>query len=469
MASDPNPSPPALAVSTSLSTSASFASNHASPLNNSALYSTPLARQSSAGGVENLQDFLIRMKYSPMSKSANLSMSDVQSITNEIMGPSTWEQLNADQQVKMSFLVLRNQPALLSKVADHQNPKIVNKKVWVAEQINQALNMDSSYGRKLESFVRKGGTVSIKEGWDIPNFVTSFDGTTIFNHPDEFSRVEPYLHFQERGSTACYLVAVASAIFYSMRMHTGTNLDESIQHYALNVNRFKRNEFPDEEVYLYIFGTGGGYAHETVDRFLRPFNPSNDTLFTFLPIRHGDIQQKFVNVRGEIRLSGALVIRSFPLFEEYLDEKQLHFSGEWNDMTRVEGSHVLLIVGARLTNGEEMGGMEFLIQDSWEVRPFFTLGYDLLSSMGINEFLTVREGVSFSSGEYNVPHSPHGLRSGSSSFSEHDSQAFANSPFGFETVDAFNLEEQCGSGEECTSLPSWWMPVEPGTTGFRSG
>ena len=472
MASNNSQSPSLVASASLLSTS-----DHTSPLNNSGASSPaarggtrptaqPLARSTSVSdGEENFEDFLTRMNYLPILKSSELYMSDVQMVTNKVMGTSkAWEQLDAHEQAKMAFLVLRNQQVLLSDAAA-QDPEIDDTAAWVAEQITSALSADSLHGRKLESFlVRKGGTIS-EEGGNIqfyPQLVENFEGTTIFNHPDEACRVEPFHQFQERDSTVCYfLVAISTAIFYSMRIHTGTKIDESsVKHDALNVDRFKRNEFPDEEVCLYIFGTGGGYAHQTVARFLGPFNQSNNTLFSFLPIQYGDIQQKFVNVDGQIRDTGALVIRSFPLFQEYLDKKQLHFSGHWNDMNHDgAGLHALIVVGVRLTSGEEdMGGMEFLIQDSWEERPFFTLGYDLLSSMGINEFLTVREGVSFSSGQqYNTPHSPNGLPE----------------PSGLSTFLEFLTDLQEGrydaGREDSTPLPSWWMPVKPGTNVFRSG
>lgn len=71
-------------------------------------------------------------------------------------------------------------------------------------------------------------------------------------------------------------------------------------------------------------------------------------------------------------------------------------------------THSFIIVGAELTGDPSvMGGLKVRVQDSDEPKPFKIIGYDLLSSQGINILLVIGEGVTFNTFENSVTGAEH--------------------------------------------------------------
>lgn len=94
------------------------------------------------------------------------------------------------------------------------------------------------------------------------------------------------------------------------------------------------------------------------------------------------------------------------------------FAGDWNQQVKYADeeianpnfccTHSFIIVGAELTGDPSvMGGLKVLVQDSDEPKPFKIIGYDLLSSQGINILLVIGEGVPFNIFENSVTGAEH--------------------------------------------------------------
>jgi hypothetical protein len=153
----------------------------------------------------------------------------------------------------------------------------------VAQTMWDSLDLNSLHGPKLEALVRKGGDVCVEEEAKASyyeNFLEKFPEwnnhdthPSILIHPDLFHNVDPLMRYQEAWSTVCYMIAVGGAIYYSMCLNIGTFKAIAVGQYAVNISRFIRNEFSDQEIVDNIFGGNGGWPSEMLLRCLKPFNP----------------------------------------------------------------------------------------------------------------------------------------------------------------------------------------------------
>jgi hypothetical protein len=434
-----------------------------------------------------MAEFLTQLNYSPPRKAVNVLMGNVKAETNTLLQPlgKHWDDLDDHQQVKMSFLLLRNCQHLLLR----SHPAVVKVgcdseagKGLVADIIEKALTENETYGKKLTAFVRKGGDRSkgesspgsahVRDHYEeflrrFPQWRDHEKAPSIFNDPDDFRRVQPLLRFQETDSTLCYLVSVSNAIFYNMGLNTGTEHDVAVQICALNIGRFMRHEFSDEEVFEYIFAAMGGYPDDTFERLLQVHNPGmrRSDLIRTIPIDLSEGQSLKTMITKALGRFGALVIEKFKLFNAYQQSQNLIFKGDWNAVPkdpRDDVPHAVLVTGVNLTDD---GEVEYEVQDSWEERPFFIVGHDFLLSMGVKQFLAVEEGLKFSSDSNNFPNSPHELRSGISSISESDTWDDRSLPL------ANTASEDSGrDGGEPGMMPSYWgIELEPNATYIWTG
>jgi hypothetical protein len=380
-------------------------------------------------GLETLGDFLIKAGFSPPPKNAKAAakageeyMHTIMAQVNDLLAPINkgWQDLEYPHgKAKMSFLVSRGQQNLLREKKYKGQPAShhIAQDLWSAVVIEECF----AY-KRVDSLLKKGGDerISLAEGHEREegeDYFASFlanhgadwsdseKSPTLFNHADAFFCMKPLLRTQEDSSTVCAWIAVANAIFYNMCLQTGTIHEEAVEIYALNLNRTMRNYCSNEELFEIIFMGGGSHPILLLRTFLSPFNPQVqfDEFTERVCIKPNDdtnnaefMHQK---IRRALRDKGALIIEQFKVFPELAGDA-VRFDGKYDDKQPFDDSrnvnHAVLVVGVRLTGSDDdMDGLEFLIQNSWKSKMFFTVGYDLLKSMGVKTLLSVVDDLKF--------------------------------------------------------------------------
>jgi hypothetical protein len=411
--------PPGLSISKSLSPSSAGVN---SPFNITA---------PEGPAVNNLQDFFIDKTLSPPAKAETISMQEVEIAVNLRLLPieKSWDDLHEfnNGQAKISFLVLRQQPEYLSRefMKAGYYPDVSKR---VAEALWNALDERTPHGQRLAPFFRRGGdltedaaTASLRgrpDTWEDfleqhPVWKDHATAPTIFNNPD--NPCEPFLLFQEGHSSLCHFVAIVNALYYSMSRHSAMFQAEAVQRYALNISRFMRNECSANEIFDNIFAGKGGYPDRTLLGLLKPWNrnTSDYKLVDIIRIDNSSVSVVFENIKYSLEKFGALVIEAFKVYPEFVAENGISsFYGSWEDKDKFSDEHenrnsvhTLLVVGARLTGTEteNMGGIELLVQNSWQQhKTFVTIGYDLLRFMGVTCLFAVPDDVEFRMGPATV-------------------------------------------------------------------
>jgi hypothetical protein len=218
--------------------------------------------------------------------------------------------------------------------------------------------------------------------------------------------VKPLLRYQENQSSVCYLVAGVNAIYYNQvvqhptyQQYMGANV------YVVNVSRYMRYEFTNEETFKYIYNNAGGYTLDSVAKMLARCNNSQEVNrsnafyivnnFDFIDPHH-----MFEEIERALKTCGPLIVAEFRVFKSYVDTHKMEFS--LKDYEPLEILHSVLIVGVQETTTPGFGGLKLLIQDSLAARPFFTIGLSVLRSMDQNHFYAIRPGYNFTSGVNNI-------------------------------------------------------------------
>jgi len=171
--------PPNLTVSTDLS-----------PSSSSLGFTTPVNSNIT------LKDFCIGVKLAPPAKAESITMATVAQKVNVLFAftGSSWDDLDPHEQAKMAFLYLRKQFDL-------------------ANILRLSLGPDSSAGKRLHAYIRKGVDLTVDESVGhvlgaYENFVKNNDEwldaetcPTIFNNPNNSMRVaKPLIWLQEETS-----------------------------------------------------------------------------------------------------------------------------------------------------------------------------------------------------------------------------------------------------------------------------
>lgn len=83
------------------------------------------------------------------------------------------------------------------------------------------------------------------------------------------------------------------------------------------------------------------------------------------------------------------------MFPQLWEGDQIVFSGNYDDLKdgKERLDHSMLLIGA--CRAPTMGGLAFLVQNSWPEKPFLVIGLDLLHSMGVTKLLAVQPGLNF--------------------------------------------------------------------------
>jgi hypothetical protein len=414
-----------------------------------------------ADNAKTLEEFYSVLGFSPPPNANEILMSDIRNAANSHMPliGYTWNALDEYRQAKLSFLLLRNQPSLLQKVG-----------FSVAEGLWKALDVNTPCGRRLEAFVRKGGDRPFAAAAvDIPEFFGSFlvqfpkwnnpeNAPTIFNQ-HQLCCEKTVFDFQAETSSVCSLVSITNLIHYSMSLQPGTKDAEAVDCNTLNVGQFMRDKFSDQEIFDNIYLGIGSHPDKTLERLLREFNASKSSRDLLTDIIHlGSDVSVFEVIKASIRKYGALVIERFKVWPDFVaDSDKFVFGGDWNEKEHVPISKLrqdrvnraFLVVGASLTGSEEMGGIELLVQTSFEKKPFVIVGYDLLLSMGVNQLLTIRPGLSSSTVDNTVAHAAH---------PEDDVEIPQEFQWSFDKpAETIVSEKGCARG----TMPNYWVSINP--------
>jgi hypothetical protein len=200
----------------------------------------------------------------------------------------------------------------------------------------------------------------------------------------------------------------------------------------------------------------GGDPIDLVTDLLQPANPSilshDLTTYVRLDLKYfSNIHSLYTVVRNTMKMHGALIIEAFKIFPDMIaEDHEVTFGGDFNLKTQFgtdqNVNHTMLVVGARLTGLEtdDMGGMEFLVQNSCKNKPFLIIGYDLLRSMGVKKLYAIENGLK------NM------LECGSPSktLQFEDSDNSRDRRWGLSN-------EPLGSKKQEEELPSYWMKIDP--------
>jgi hypothetical protein len=414
-----------------------------------------------AKNAKTLEEFYAVLGFSPPTNANEILMSDIRNAANLHLPLSgkTWIALDEYQQAKVAFLLLRNQPSLLQKVG-----------FSVAEGLcKAALDVNTPCGRRLEAFVLVGGDRPFATAADIPDLFESFlvqfpkwnnpeNAPTIFNQ-QPFRCEKPVFGFLAETSSLCSLVSIINLIKYSMCSQPDTKDTEAVDRYALNVGQFMRNKLSDKEIFDNIYLGVGSHPDKTLVRLLRQFNASKASRDQLTDIIHlGSDVTVFEVIKAGIKKYGALLIERFKVWPDFVaDSDQFVFGGDWNKREHSPTSKLrqdrvnraFLVVGASLTGSEEMGGIELLVQTSFEKKPFVIVGYDLLLSMGVNQLLAIRPGLSFPTEDNAVAHV---------ALMEEDVEVPQEFEWSLDKpVETIVSERGCARG----TMPNYWMSTKP--------
>jgi hypothetical protein len=275
------------------------------------------------------------------------------------------------------------------------------------------LNAGTTFGKKLEAFVQKGGDTLATE---INHYDSFLEGNidwndndtnpTIFNNP--VMKVKPLMRFQRDWSTVCYFAVAATAIFYSC-CPVDMPREQAMKEYALNINRFMRMYFTDDAIFANIYMGEGGHPKRTTLHLLEKWNPTRaeeDMVRDVDLSITEDVSSAYALITNCLRKYGALVVHRLPMFPELQLGRTQEYHGEWDTKDKFSEddnsygiNHAVLIVGASLTKTAHMGGIALLVQNSVATLPFFILGYDLLRSMEVEMLFVVGRDLEFSTGE----------------------------------------------------------------------
>jgi len=336
---------------------------------------------------ETLADFFNRNKYSPPSKSEDAVLDKIIVIAETILSERDWNSLELDKKVQLAFLIFKNQIEWV-----RQNyPNNWDKKMMEAMQSGSVMN------NAIQSFIRPGGDRKSPDSGHYQLFLRKSDTQwcdtdtdngifSIFAYTNDFkNQLLPFVRLQTIESIVCWCLSACNAILYFMQITTGTNHEEAIRQYGINLGRFMRNNFTEEEIFRTIFNQNGGYPQDFLERLLS----SNTVTGKVMPVdifMAGGPAYVFTHVVLLLKKSGSIVVSNFRVFPGYYENlEQTQFCGDWNDLKGLNenGHHSFLITGVHKTTDGSCGGIIFQVQDTLPGRPFVNIGLDLLHSMNV--------------------------------------------------------------------------------------
>jgi len=272
-----------------------------------------------------LDDFFREAGLSPPAKSDKVPLSHIITKANAILEGRTWDSLSNCEKTRLGFLIFKNQIERLRPM-EKSGEEALAKAVFQPETIEY---------KTLMSFIRKVGNEpgNVEDGETLrrkflhqhPEWrdVVGKPCFSLFAITDRQHLIEPFVRFQAIGSVVCWCSCASNAILYYMMLTTGTARTEAIGQYGININRFMRNSFTEDEIFKTIFCNDGGYPDDLIDRLLRSTvlqceRKKDLSMPVYLsPKMSPDTIFHYVSVH--IMERGPLVVCNFRVFPAYLD------------------------------------------------------------------------------------------------------------------------------------------------------
>ena len=340
------------------------------------------------------------------------------------MGPLFWCDATDSQKAKLSYIVMKGHLDFLNR--EHPNREVMKR------MIHKALDDTTDTGRRLVGVLQEAGDVVLSteelEGRPfkslqlehflekVPEWKDYDKAPTIFNH--DIYGVRPVLRIQEAWSPICYILTSVNQIHYSKTIREkkaaavrNTDYDEigTREKFSLNVLRYIRNFYSEEDSYNHIFVADGGYATVTIDALIKtllsnvPADAGVTRSYDLAAKRPEAITNMVACVSDVIFDCGAGIIESFQVFHDFLHSGEVTFTGNYAEKQKLDPkkypniNHVVLVTGARSTGAGGLGGgAMFQIQNTWPHQAFAEVGLDLLQSMGAIQLYFIREDVPLS-------------------------------------------------------------------------
>lgn len=321
-----------------------------------------------------------------------------------------WNGLDATQKAYIAFLVWKNQHTML------KNKTTLNSREIAQKILDAATNKDSIPYQTLNAFLRNDETKVTDEVMNELEDLNLFRKKhtkwnnaddplvyTIFTFRINCPQLFPVIRYQTKISKVCFAISAANAVLYYMWLtKKARDKTEAVNSYGIKIGRLLRNELTDEQTYDMIFKHQGEYPTYIFDNLLsfEEHQPGTNTTYFFHIGKKLNLDLLFSSLMLYLQSHGPLVVQAFKIFEEYQDAQVTEFYGGKNyTFIKQDGKdvyHAFLVVGIRKTaSKDDMGGIQFLVQDSMIGRPFVGIGLDLLHFMNITVLLGIQPGAIF--------------------------------------------------------------------------
>ena len=334
---------------------------------------------------DDWKNFYKTVDKSPHKDVRGVSFSDAVVTANEwlhrsqLKGFETFDDLDNDQKAIMMLMITKKMDACFEGYDSRQRAKIL---------VGALIPASDAY-KRIMAFVRKGGDTYVAGACRIVNeqfapICQEFEensGITIFTRRKD---MKPFLRFQRENSFICSFTACYTLLHY----HTYNN--ENQLALKTNLSRYIRNEIDGTKIAnLTLTTEKGAFLHEILDGVLTSFGDDGRACYTFELFKNNiDLNYRILRELLEDGRPFALTMEVFPGFN-YCKTKR--FAGEISDYykrapeprptnPKDRSYHAVVCIGIKPRDG--ITPPMLLLQDSSKNRPTFSLGLDLLMSMG---------------------------------------------------------------------------------------
>ena len=161
--------------------------------------------------------------------------------------------------------------------------------------------------------------------------------------------------------------------------------------FTLNIGRYMRHKLSVRQKYETIFEGKGFVFDDVLLGLLRLSNPkaSMSDVLGFVDIDVYKTRQAIYEDVSRQLQHGALCVR-IRIFDGYMEKTTCVKARE---MLFTSAYHYVTIHGVALTRHGEHGGIMFLVQDSFENRPFKNISLELLREMGSQSIIHIKKSI----------------------------------------------------------------------------
>jgi len=384
-----------LTLSTSGTTDSGLTTPARTPATNRSIIST-------GDGHQQWQDFYSRVNQAPPKATRTADYDQTVRKVDQLLRLSdsdkfkdkSFDDLNDDQQAVMVFMVVKEMHECFGP-SQHMAAKALIK----------ALDEESTHKRMM-SYVRLGGDRKVPVGYLMEKRYASYldkrpewkaeTATAILKkHPE----MTPFIHLQHEESYLCTYTACSAALYYcSYNNGKNTNDDGSIAAINMNVSRYIRDEVSGSEIANFtLTDMKGAYLKKVLLGLVKNFGTDDCQDVEKVATWGDDEATNYGQLKMYLDDGRPIVfaIETAPAFSNY---KILQYSGRLSDYLDMSvrpqkpkdrNYHAVLCIGIKPRNGNIPPML--LVQDSCPSRPFFSIGLDLLMSMGMDDlqFYTV--------------------------------------------------------------------------------